>query len=275
VGGAHLQALARLGIGAFHLADPEVFEIVNFNRQFGATTATVGRSKVDAVADVARAINPEVHLRLFRDGITPANIDEFLNGVDAVVDGLEFFAIQTRRLLCAACRRRGIPVIQAGPIGYGAAVLVLMPDGLSFDAHFGIDDSMTRAEMLLAHALGHALRHDIDPTRVDLEKQTGPALASACMLCAAAAATEVLKLRCGRGRVLAAPRGLYYDPYHGVAVALRRRPSLRHSLRGRLLRWLSFRRFPALRALHERELAERRTFIDQRPTCNPVCPVPR
>ena len=37
VGGVHLLTLARLGIGAFSIADFDVFDIVNFNRQVGAT----------------------------------------------------------------------------------------------------------------------------------------------------------------------------------------------------------------------------------------------
>src|SRR5262249_27305366 len=85
----------------------------------------------------------------------------------------------------------------------------------------------------------------------------GPALASACMLCAAAAATEVLKLVCARGRVTAAPHGKYIDLYRGKTVNLRPRPSLTNSLRGRALRWLAFRRFPTCEAMHQRELRQR------------------
>ena len=53
VGGAHLQALARMGIQHFHLADPDLFEVVNFNRQLGATMETVGCRKADVIAEVA------------------------------------------------------------------------------------------------------------------------------------------------------------------------------------------------------------------------------
>ena len=35
VGGVHLLTLARLGIGAFHIADFDTFDIANFNRQAG------------------------------------------------------------------------------------------------------------------------------------------------------------------------------------------------------------------------------------------------
>ena len=259
VGGGHLQALARLGIGAFHLADPDHFERANFNRQLGATTASLGRSKVEVSAELVRSIHPDVRLRLFPDGINPQNIDDFLDGVDVVVDGIEFFAIETRRMLYAACRRRRIPIVTAGPIGYGATLYVFMPDGVSFDAHFGIDDGMTRAEMLLAHALGHAtgLRSDLDPASVDFEREKGPALASACFLCSGMAAMEVVKLVCGRGAVAAAPHGIYFDPYRGRLLPMRRCPSVRRSLRGRIMRWFAFRRYPGLQALHERELQSR------------------
>ncbi len=36
VGGVHLMTLARLGIGKFTIADPDTFELANFNRQYGA-----------------------------------------------------------------------------------------------------------------------------------------------------------------------------------------------------------------------------------------------
>src|SRR6478672_10080770 len=59
VGGVHLLTLARLGVGAFHIADLDRFELANFNRQVGATIGTLGRSKVDVLAEMAADINPE------------------------------------------------------------------------------------------------------------------------------------------------------------------------------------------------------------------------
>jgi molybdopterin/thiamine biosynthesis adenylyltransferase len=268
VGGAHLQALTRMGIGAFRLADPDVYEVVNFNRQLGATLETVGRRKAEVAAELVHKINPDADLATFPEGITRQNIGAFLSGVDVVVDGIEFFCIETRRMLYGECRKRNIPVVNAGPIGYGAAVLVFLPGGMSFDEYFRIDKGMTRAEQLLAMALGLApgLIGDVDPSRVDIENEKGPALASACMLCAAAAATEVMKLVCKRGRSLAAPHGVYYDPYRGRTRPLRPRPSLKGSLRGRVLRWLSFRKFPAFQAMHECEMAARESDLAALPS---------
>src|SRR5262245_5822644 len=56
VGGAHLTTLARLGIGRFRIADPDCFELANFNRQHGATTQTLGRGKAEVMAEAAAAI---------------------------------------------------------------------------------------------------------------------------------------------------------------------------------------------------------------------------
>src|SRR5262249_19044033 len=98
-GGIHLATLARLGVGAFNLADPDAFELPNFNRQHGATIASLGRKKVDVLAEQARDINPGASLRLFPEGIREENVGEFLNGVDVVVDAIDFFAVGVRRLL--------------------------------------------------------------------------------------------------------------------------------------------------------------------------------
>ena len=74
VGGVHLLTLARLGIGAFHIADFDVFDIVNFNRQAGATVSTLGRPKAEVMAAMARDINPELDIKVFAQGVDRSNL---------------------------------------------------------------------------------------------------------------------------------------------------------------------------------------------------------
>src|SRR5437762_10386885 len=62
VGGAHLLALTRLGVGAFHIADSDAFDLPNFNRQAGALVSTLGRPKTDVLANMAKDINPQLDL---------------------------------------------------------------------------------------------------------------------------------------------------------------------------------------------------------------------
>ncbi|NND69465.1 MAG: hypothetical protein HKN19_17880, partial [Halioglobus sp.] len=60
VGGSHLTTLTRLGVGAFTIADFDRFELPNFNRQAGASVATLGHEKLAVMSAAAAAINPEV-----------------------------------------------------------------------------------------------------------------------------------------------------------------------------------------------------------------------
>src|SRR6185312_16928694 len=53
VGGFHLLTLARLGIGAFSIADLDRFETANFNRQIGATMRSIGRPKTEVLSEMA------------------------------------------------------------------------------------------------------------------------------------------------------------------------------------------------------------------------------
>ena len=115
VGGVHLITLARLGIGGFNIADFDSFDLVNFNRQTGAMMSSVGRPKVDVLAEMALDINPEMHVRCFPQGVSVGNLDDFLDGVDLYVDGLDFFSFAARRATFSACHRLGIPAITAAP----------------------------------------------------------------------------------------------------------------------------------------------------------------
>lgn len=46
VGGDYLISLVRAGVGGFHLAEFDEFELVNFNRQYGANMGTDRKSVV-------------------------------------------------------------------------------------------------------------------------------------------------------------------------------------------------------------------------------------
>ena len=61
------------------------------------------RPKVDALGEMALDINPELDLVRFPEGVKPDGIDEFLEGVDLYVDSLDFFALDIRRAVFAAC----------------------------------------------------------------------------------------------------------------------------------------------------------------------------
>ena len=217
VGGAHLLTLTRLGVGRFTIADGDVFELSNLNRQTGATLATLGRPKVEVMAEMARAINPELAIRTFPHGIDDGNIRDFLSGADIVVDGIDFFEMATRRLLFRQARAQGLSVVTCGPLGFGVASLAFGPNGMSFDEFMALDEGMDETEQLLRFAVGLApaglhLPY-LDRTRISVTKRRGPSSAIAIDLCAAVAATEVLCFLLKRRALPYAPRYAHFDPY--------------------------------------------------------------
>ena len=222
VGGSHLLTLARLGIGAFHLADFDQFELPNFNRQAGASMANLGRDKIEVMTELARGINPELRIVPYPSGVTTDNLDAFLDGVDLYVDSLDFFAFDIRREVFAACYAKGIPAVTAAPLGMGAALLCFIPGQMSFEKYFRLE-GQPRDEQALRFMLGLApqplqLTYLVDRSRIDLAAGKGPSTAMACELCAGFAGTYALKILLNRGDVVAAPRGIHFDAYRNRLV---------------------------------------------------------
>ena len=219
VGGSHVLALARLGIGGLRLADPDAFELANFNRQAGANLDTLGRGKLDVLSDMARRIDPELRLGGFPEGLTEANLDAFLDGTDLVLDGLDFFLLDIRARLFDRCAERGIPVVTAAPLGMGTALLTFLPDGPRFEDYFrlaGLSPERRQVNFLAGLApRGLHRPYLMDPSRVDFASGAGPSTVMGCELCAGVAATEALKLLLGRGPVRAVPRYQHFDAYRG------------------------------------------------------------
>ncbi len=219
VGGVHFLTLARLGVGAFRIADFDTFDVVNFNRQAGASVDTVGRPKLDVMAEMALAINPTLGLARFPEGVTPETVDAFLAGADLFVDGFDFFALSIRRLVFARCAALGIPAVTAAPIGMGVGYLAFVPGGMTFEQYFRLE-GQPETEQYLRFFLGVAPRglhaaYLVDPSRIDLAAKKGPSTAAACQLCAGVVATLGLKLLLRRGDVKPAPFHHHFDPYLG------------------------------------------------------------
>lgn len=241
VGGVHLLTLARLGIGRFSIADFDTFDIVNFNRQVGATVHSLERPKIDILAEMALAINPEIDLREFPTGINSETIDDFLDGADVYVDGLDFFAFDARRMTFKACEEKGIPIITAAPLGMGAALLVFGRGGMSFEDYFGFAgcDELEMAIRFLVGLSPAMLQRGyvVDMSKVNLTERRGPSCIAACQLCAGVAAIETLKLLLGRDGVRMAPWGSQFDAYRMRYTRTWRPGGYRNPLQ-RLMRYL-------------------------------------
>lgn len=222
VGGSHVLTLARLGIGAFHIADFDTFALANMNRQAGAFVSTIDQPKSAVLERLARDINPEADIRVFAEGVTDDNLEAFLDGVDVYVDGLDLFAVKARRAVFAACERRRIPAVTAAPLGMGASLLCFTPTSMGFEDYFQLE-GQDELEQVIRFLIGvaPAMLHRgylVHPAAVDFLAKKGPSTPMGCEMAAALAGSATLKLLLGRGPVLSAPSGLQVDAYRNKLV---------------------------------------------------------
>jgi len=216
MGGVHAATLARTGIGKFTIADFDQFDVHNINRQHGAMASTIGQDKALVMESMIKDINPSVDIKVINQAIDATNMDAFLADVDVMIDALDVFVIDTRRLLYRRARELGIPVISAGPIGFSAVVNVFTPNGMSFDDFFGLNDSMSEKEMLLAFfasiPFGPHMSY-MNVKGVDPATGAAPSLSLACQIGAGMASTEVVRYVLDRTKIKAVPWFMQFDPY--------------------------------------------------------------
>ena len=80
VGSFAAEALARTGVGTLILIDKDVVDITNVNRQIHATLKTVGRPKVEVMAERIAEINPNcrvVQLHMFYNEETATQLFDY------------------------------------------------------------------------------------------------------------------------------------------------------------------------------------------------------
>lgn len=106
--------LAAAGVGAITLADPDVVDRSNLQRQVIYVEEDLGKPKAQASADRLAGLNPHVAVRAFEGAFDAASADDLVAGVDLVLDGTDDFA--TRMCVNAACVRHGKTLV-SGAIG--------------------------------------------------------------------------------------------------------------------------------------------------------------
>jgi tRNA threonylcarbamoyladenosine dehydratase len=136
-GGFLAERLIRAGIGALKLADPEIFEEANLNRQYGCDTTTVGKNKAVVVGESVQKINPKAKVEIFDEGISQDNITKFVSEADIIVDEIEYHRFDLSVLLHREARQQGKPVYLAVNVGWGANLFIFSPQGMTLEEYTG------------------------------------------------------------------------------------------------------------------------------------------
>lgn len=116
VGSWVAEALARSGIGALTLIDPDHVAESNINRQVHALDATLGMAKVQAMATRIWQIHPACRVQGVEEFITEDNVAALLaGGYDYVVDAIDNTRAKTA--LVMHCLHNRLPLICVGGAG--------------------------------------------------------------------------------------------------------------------------------------------------------------
>lgn len=117
VGSWVVEALARSAIGHITMIDLDNVAESNINRQIQATSLTLGKAKVTALAERIATINPYCKVREVEEFVEPDNLQQMIGSqqFDYVIDAID--SVKAKTALIAYCREQQIPLITIGAAG--------------------------------------------------------------------------------------------------------------------------------------------------------------
>ncbi len=145
-GGLVAERLARVGVGHLRLADPDSFDVSNFNRQFASNQTTVGRNKAEVVGEEIQKINPQAEVKTYL-GVNASNVAEFIRGASVVIDEIDYTRLDISVMFHREARAQNKYIFLAVNIGWGANVFVFAPDGMTLEDYVGLPAEATTEEM--------------------------------------------------------------------------------------------------------------------------------
>ncbi len=117
--------LAAAGVGVIGLADADVVDLSNLQRQILHATADVGTPKVLSAARKMRALNPDVEVVTYQACLDVDNIAPIVAAYDFVVEGVDNF--ESKYLINDACVLTGVPFSQGGILQFVGMTMTVRP----------------------------------------------------------------------------------------------------------------------------------------------------
>ena len=117
--------LAVAGVGSLVIADMDVVDLSNLNRQILHWDSNLGEDKVKSAYGKLAQINPSIEIVPFNGRIDEGNVLELARGCDIILDAMDNF--ETRYLLNRASLYHKIPMIFGSIWGMEGRVTTLVP----------------------------------------------------------------------------------------------------------------------------------------------------
>lgn len=169
IGSAAAIRLVRMGAGHLKIADPEVFELSNVQRQAAAQLSTLGRNKAEVTGEQAFEISRDATIEVFPEGLNPESADDFVAGCDVICDQIEVFEWNGKYALHRAFRESDCKALYSvATIGHGPLIHKYTRDSTPINELFEIPEGaeLTRET---ATVLSGGLPRGLMPSFPDLE----------------------------------------------------------------------------------------------------------
>lgn len=117
--------LAAAGVGTIGIADADVVDLSNLQRQIIHNQDRVGMPKVESARETMQALNPDVKVNTYNYFITEENVREIIRDYDLIIDGCDNFP--TRFLVNDACYFEKKPLISGAMFRFEGQVATFKP----------------------------------------------------------------------------------------------------------------------------------------------------
>lgn len=114
--------LAAAGIGHLIIADDDIVELTNLQRQIAHSQFDLGTAKVDSVQQTLKGLNPDLKITAMRQRLNGDDLEQAVSSADIVVDACDNFT--SRFAINRACINHGKPLVSGAAIRMEGQVAV-------------------------------------------------------------------------------------------------------------------------------------------------------
>ncbi len=122
--------LAAAGVGRIGVADFDIIGLSNLQRQLSYTEADINRPKAEALASKIKAINSSVEVVVIDKMLTKANIGQYIERYEIVVEGSD--NPSTKYLISDTAKAMGKPCVIGGVRGFIGQITTQLSEGPSY-----------------------------------------------------------------------------------------------------------------------------------------------
>ncbi|MYA36945.1 MAG: molybdopterin-synthase adenylyltransferase MoeB [Gammaproteobacteria bacterium] len=118
--------LAAAGVGRLAIADDDVVELTNLQRQIAHAEQSLGQAKVESARERLLSLNPDAEVTAINERLQGARLDEAVAGVDLVLDACDNF--ESRFAINKSCITNRKPLISAAAIRMQGQIAAFDPN---------------------------------------------------------------------------------------------------------------------------------------------------